>query len=174
MASEPMDEANAAADAPPAFEEDSRPSSPEHQFVLSLDGFEGPIDLLLNLARDQKLDLMHISILALADQYLAFIETARRYQLEMAADYLVMAAWLAFLKSKLLLPKEETDEALSAEEMAEALKFQLMRLEAMQEAGKKIFQLPRRGIDFYPRGMPEGLPITYRSVYDVSLYDLLR
>jgi segregation and condensation protein A len=174
MASEPAEEPRAAADVPPVFEEDSRPTAPEHQFVLTLDGSEGPIDLLLNLARDQKLDLMHISILALADQYLAFIETARQYQLEVAADYLVMAAWLAFLKSKLLLPKEETEEALSAEEMAEALKFQLLRLEAMQEAGKKIFALPRRGIDFYPRGMPEGLPITYRSVYDVTLYDLLR
>ena len=160
---------------PPEFEEDSRSSAPEHQFVLTLEGFEGPIDLLLNLARDQKLDLMHISILALADQYLTFIETARRFQLEIVADYLVMAAWLAFLKSKLLLPKEESEEALTAEEMADALKFQLMRLEAMQDAGKKLFALPRRGIDFFPRGMPEGLPTTYHSVYDVTLlYDLLR
>jgi segregation and condensation protein A len=174
MASEPADELSVAADVPPEFEEDNRPSAPEQQFVLNLDGFEGPIDLLLNLARDQKLDLLHISILALADQYLAFIERVRQYQLEVAADYLVMAAWLAYLKSKLLLPKEDTEEALSAEEMAEALKFQLMRLEAMQEAGKKIFALPRRGIDFFPRGMPEGMPVTYRSVYDVSLYDLLR
>lgn len=171
--SEPA-ETSVAAELPPQFEEDSRPASPEHQLVLSLGAFEGPIDLLLTLARDQKLDLRYISILALADQYLAFIETAREFQLEIAADYLVMAAWLAFLKSKLLLPKEETDEALSAEEMAEALKFQLLRLEAMQAAGKKLFELPRRGIDFFPRGASEGLPVTYRSVYDVSLYDLLR
>jgi segregation and condensation protein A len=171
--SEPS-ESSAAADVPPQFEEDSRPVAPEHQLVLSLGAFEGPIDLLLTLARDQKLDLRFISILALADQYLAFIETAREFQLEIAADYLVMAAWLAFLKSKLLLPKEETEEALSAEEMAEALKFQLLRLEAMQKAGKELFELPRRGIDFFPRGATEGLPITYRSVYDVTLYDLLR
>jgi segregation and condensation protein A len=161
-------------DTPPAFEEDQRPSDALYQLVLSLGAFEGPIDLLLTLARDQKVDLMHISILALAEQYLAFVETARQFHLELAADYLVMAAWLAFLKSKLLLPKEESDEQLSAEEMAEALKFQLMRLEAMQEAGKKLFALPRRRIDFFPRGNPEGLPVTYRSVYDVSLYDLLR
>src|ERR1700751_1514043 len=154
--SEPSDMASA--DVPPTFEEDIHPAADLHQLVLSLGAFEGPIDLLLTLARDQKLDLRFISILALADQYLAFVETARQYQLEVAADYLVMAAWLAFLKSKFLLPKEETEEALSAEEMAEALKFQLMRLEAMQEAGKKVFQLPRRGIDFFPRGMPEGLP----------------
>jgi len=174
--SNPSDELPAAPalDVPPTFEEDDRAIAPEHQLVLSLGGFEGPIDLLLTLARDQKLDLMHISILALADQYLVFIESARDFQLEIAADYLVMAAWLAYLKSKLLLPKEETEEALSAEEMAEALKFQLLRLEAMQEAGKKIFELPRRGIDFFPRGQTEGLPVTYRSVYDVSLYDLLR
>ena len=131
--SEPSD--TFAADVPPNFEEDARPSSDMQQLVLSLGTFEGPMDLLLTLARDQKVDLMHVSILALADQYLAFIETARTNQLELAADFLVMAAWLAFLKSKLLLPKEETDEQLSAEEMAEALKFQMMRLEAMQEAG---------------------------------------
>jgi segregation and condensation protein A len=158
----------------PPFEEDIHPASALHPFLLALDGFEGPIDLLLTLARDQKVDLMHISILALADQYLAFIDTMREYQLELAADYLVMAAWLAFLKSKLLLPKEETEEALSAEEMADALKFQLRRLEAMQDAGRKIFALPRRRIDFFPRGMAEGLPVSYRAVYDVTLYDLLR
>jgi len=163
----------------PAFEEDERPLSerlddPLSQLVLSLGSFEGPIDVLLVLARDQKVDLMHISILALANQYLQFIETAHEFQLELAADYLVMAAWLAFLKSKLLLPKEEADGQPSAEEMAEALKFQMLRLEAMQEAGRKVFALPRKGIDFYPRGAPEGLPLTLRAVYDVSLYDLLR
>jgi len=163
----------------PAFEVDDRPLSerladPNSLFVLNLGSFEGPIDVLLVLARDQKVDLMHISILALADQYLKFIETARQSQLELAADYLVMAAWLAFLKSKLLLPREENDDQPSAEEMAEALKFQMMRLEAMQEAGRKVFELPRKGINFYPRGAPEGLPVTLRTVYDVSLYDLLR
>lgn len=166
-------------DVPTDFEEDDRPLSerladPNSLFVLTLGSFEGPIDVLLVLARDQKVDLMHISILALADQYLRFIETARSSQLELAADYLVMAAWLAFLKSKLLLPKEENDDQPSAEEMAEALKFQMMRLEAMQEAGRKVFALPRRKIDFFPRGAPEGLPVTLRTVYDVSLYDLLK
>src|SRR6185295_6904289 len=155
-------------------EEDDRPTAPEHQLVVTLGGFEGPIDVLLVLARDQKVDLMHISILALADQYLLFIDTAREFQLELAADYLVMAAWLAFLKSKLLLPREESDDQPSAEEMAEALRFQMRRLEAMQEAGKNLFALPRRGMGFFPRGAPDGLPITYRAVYDVSLYDLLR
>jgi len=161
----------------PEFEEDAGPvgaADPMSQLVLSLGGFDGPIDVLLVLARDQKVDLMHISILALAEQYLLFVETAREHHLELAADYLVMAAWLAYLKSKLLLPKEESGVEPSAEEMAEALKFQMRRLEAMQEAGRKIFELPRRGIDFYPRGMSEGLPITYRTVYDVTLYDLLR
>ncbi len=161
----------------PAFEEDAGPAGsgdPLSQLVLTLGAFEGPIDVLLVLARDQKVDLMHISILALAEQYLLFVETAREHQLELAADYLVMAAWLAYLKSKLLLPKEESGAEPSAEEMAEALKFQMRRLESMQEAGRKIFELPRRGIDFYPRGFNEGLPITYRTVYDVSLYDLLR
>jgi len=103
-----------------------------------------------------------------------FVETARQFHLELAADYLVMAAWLAFLKSKLLLPKEESDDQPSAEEMAEALRFQMRRLEAMQEAGRNLFELPRRGMGFYGRGAPEGLPVTYRAVYDVSLYDLLR
>jgi segregation and condensation protein A len=163
----------------PEFEEDDRPLSerladPNSTLVLNLGAFEGPIDVLLVLARDQKVDLMQVSILALADQYLKFIETARSAHLELAADYLVMAAWLAFLKSKLLLPREESDDQPSAEEMADALKFQMMRLEAMQEAGRNIFALPRRGIDFFPRGAPEGLPVTLRTVYDVSLYDLLR
>lgn len=163
----------------PEFEEDDRPlaewlADPNAQFVLNLGSFEGPIDVLLVLARDQKVDLMQVSILALADQYLKFIETARQHHLELAADYLVMAAWLAFLKSKLLLPKEESGDQPSAEEMAEALKFQMLRLESMQEAGRKVFELPRKGIDFYPRGAPEGLPVTLRTVYDVSLYDLLR
>ncbi|HCX13838.1 MAG TPA: segregation/condensation protein A [Rhodospirillaceae bacterium] len=161
------------------FEEDDRTLDrsavdPMSELVLNLSGFEGPIDVLLTLARDQKVDLMHISILALAQQYLKFIDTTREFRLEIAADYLVMAAWLAFLKSKLLLPKEEESDEPSAAEMAEALKFQLLRLEAMQAAGRKLFELPRRGIGFFPRGMPDGLPVSYHAVYDVSLYDLLR
>ena len=163
----------------PEFEEDDRSlaerlADPLSNLVLTLGSFEGPIDVLLTLARDQKVDLMHISILALAEQYLHFIDTVRELRLEIAADYLVMAAWLAFLKSKLLLPKEEDGDEPGATEMAEALKFQMLRLEAMQGAGRKLFELPRRGMDFFPRGEPEGLPIAYRTVYDVSLYDLLR
>ncbi len=163
----------------PEFEEDDRSlaerlADPLSNLVLTLGSFEGPIDVLLTLARDQKVDLMHISILALAEQYLHFIDTVRELRLEIAADYLVMAAWLAFLKSKLLLPKEEDGDEPGATEMAEALKFQMLRLEAMQGAGRKLFELPRRGMDFFPRGEPEGLPIAYRAVYDVSLYDLLR
>jgi segregation and condensation protein A len=162
----------------PAFEEDVNPAGrvpgSMADFVLSLGAYEGPIDVLLTLARDQKVDLKHISILALAEQYIRFIETAQQLQLELAADYLVMAAWLAYLKSKLLLPPEDNPDQPSAEEMAEALKFQLLRLEAMQEAGRKLFQLPIAGIDFFRRGMEEDLPVTYRPVYDVSLYDLLK
>ncbi|MCC6915573.1 MAG: segregation/condensation protein A [Rhodospirillaceae bacterium] len=142
--------------------------------IVDVDGFEGPLDLLLMLSRTQKVDLRRISILHLAEQYLAFINRADALRIELAADYLVMAAWLAYLKSTLLLPKEESGVEPTAEEMAEALKFQMRRLEAMQEAGRKLFELPRRGIDFFPRGVTEGLPITYRTVYDITLYDLLR
>src|SRR6476659_9176512 len=120
------------------FEEDERPlgegADPLSQLVVTLEGFEGPIDVLLVLARDQKVDLMHISILALAEQYLKFIETARQFQLELAADYLVMAAWLAYLKSKLLLPDVAPGDGPSAEDMALALANRLRRLEAMRDA----------------------------------------
>jgi len=160
------------------FEEDEpRSSEPSGQgvsaLVLNLSGYEGPIDVLLTLAREQKVDLIHIPILELAEQYLAFVEEAHKYHLELAADYLVMAAWLAFLKSKLLLPRENEQEP-SAQEMEDALRYQLIRLQAMQEAGSKIMELPRKGQAFFSRGDPEGLPVSYRSVYDVSLYDLLR
>ncbi len=164
-------------DSPP-FEEDERPVSQTDgagasDFVLNLGGFEGPIDVLLTLARDQKVDLIQISILELAEQYLVFVDAAREHYLELAADYLVMAAWLAYLKSKLLLPQEEEEEP-SATEMADALRYQLVRLQAMQDAGKKLVELPRKGQAFFSRGDPEGLPVSYRSVYDISLYDLLR
>ena len=161
----------------PAFEEDAAPAlqlGSMANFVLSLGAYEGPIDILLTLARDQKVDLKHISILALAEQYVRFIESAQELQLEIAADYLVMAAWLAYLKSKMLLPAEDNGDQPSAEEMAEALKFQLLRLEAMQVAGRNLFSLPIDGINFFRRGMEEDLPVTYRPVYDVSLYDLLK
>ncbi len=143
--------------------------------VLSIDGFEGPIDLLLTLAREQKVDLHKISILALAEQYLAYIAAAKRLRLEIAADYLVMAAWLAYLKSRLLLPAEEQPEdGPSAEEMAELLAFQLRRLEAMREAGVHLMARPQLGRDVFARGEPEGLPNVTRPVYEVTLFDLLK
>ena len=153
---------------------DDGPSLAE-RLMLDLDGFEGPLDLLLELARDQKVDIIRISILELAEQYLIFINTARELRLELAADYLVMAAWLAYLKSRLLLPKQKSDEEeLSAEEMAELLAFQLKRLEAMKAAGEKLLERPNLGRDFFGRGDPEEVRVTTASVYDASLYDLLK
>ncbi len=141
--------------------------------VLVLDGFEGPLDMLLALGREQKVDLTRISILQLADQYLAFVAEARKLRLELAADYLVMAAWLAYLKSRLLLPEAE-DEEPSGEDMAAALAFQLQRLEAMKEASARLFERPRLGVDRFPRGAPEDVDIQRKSVFQVTLYDLLR
>ena len=158
------------------FEDQPRIETPsgEGAFVVSLEGFEGPIDLLLALAREQKVDLAQISILALANQYLAFVVEARRRDLELAADYLVMAAWLAYLKSKLLLPKDETSDEPSGEELAAALAFRLRRLEAMREAGVHLMARPRLGFDFFARGAPEPIAPTERTVIDLSLYDLLK
>ena len=131
----------------PPFEADpSAKDDPTAALVVDLEGFEGPIDVLLMLARDQKVDLTKISILALADQYLAFIDGARELRLEIAADYLVMAAWLAYLKSRLLLPAPaESQDEPSAAEMAEALAFQLRRLQAMQDAGVRLMARPQLG-----------------------------
>jgi segregation and condensation protein A len=127
------------------------------QLVLELDGYEGPIDLLLTLAREQKVDLGRISILALADQYLAFIARQRTLRIEIAADYLVMAAWLAYLKSRLLLPQPPEDDEPSAAELAAALQQRLKLLEAMQTAGRRLMARPRLGHDVFLRGAPEGL-----------------
>ena len=157
------------------FEEDLRePVSPEDALLLDLDGYEGPIDVLLSLARDQKVDLRKISILDLADQYLAFIARARQLRLEIAADYLVMAAWLAYLKSRLLLPEPETEGEPTGAELAAALAFQLQRLQAMQEAGAKLMARPQLGRDFLARGEPERFKVVARPVYAVALYDLLK
>jgi len=145
---------------------------PAADLVVALDGFEGPIDLLLSLAREQKVDLAKISILALAEQYLAYIATARKLRLEIAADYLVMAAWLAYLKSRLLLPQQEEDEP-DAAAMAEALKFQLQRLEAMQKAARQIQALPQLGFDVFLRGRPEEIEVEENPVYFLPLGDLL-
>ncbi|ACI98452.1 segregation and condensation protein A [Rhodospirillum centenum] len=164
----------ARAPAPETFETAERPPvDPAEQFLLDIDGFEGPIDLLLTLARDQKVDLTRVSILQLAEQYLAFVAEARRLRLELAADYLVMAAWLAYLKSRLLLPEPEEEEP-SGEELAAALAFQLQRLEAMQGAAARLLARPQLGRDRFARGAPEAMPVLEKRVVDVTLYDLLK
>ena len=164
-------------DGTPIFEEDQR--APDEAsgsgLLLDLDGYEGPIDVLLALAREQKVDLTKISILQLADQYLGFISRARELRIEIAADYLVMAAWLAYLKSRLLLPAADgEEEALSAAEMAERLAYQLQRLEAMRNIGRQLLDRPRLNRDFFPRGEPEAVEVVSESVFDVTLYDLLK
>src|SRR6195256_5399421 len=145
----------------------------EPALVVDVEGYEGPLDLLLALARQQKVDLAKISILALADQYLLFIEAARKIRLELATDYLVMAAWLAYLKSRLLLPEPPAGEEPTGQEMADALQWQLRRLEAMQEAGVRLMARPQLGKDIFSRGQPEGVVVVRRAVWDVKLYDLL-
>lgn len=158
-----------------AFEDPAKGGLNDSQFMLDLDGYEGPIDVLLTLAREQKVDLTKISILDLADQYLAFVARARRLRLELAADYLVMAAWLAYLKSRLLLPEPETiDGEPTGAQMAAALAFQLQRLEAMRDVAGKLMALPQLGQDFFGRGAPEPLTVIRMPVYSVKLYDLLR
>jgi segregation and condensation protein A len=148
---------------------------PHEQLILDLGGYEGPLDVLLELARVQRVDLVRISILNLAEQYLAFIQRARELRLEVAADYLVMAAWLAYLKSRLLLPQQSVEEEEpSGAEMAAALRFQLQRLEAMREAGVRILARPQLGIDCHRRGEPERPEIVKKPYFELSLYDLLR
>jgi segregation and condensation protein A len=147
---------------------------PSVELVVDLEGYEGPIDMLLTLAREQKVDLTKISLLALADQYLAYISAARRLRLEIAADYLVMAAWLAYLKSRPLLPEPAPADEPSGAELAAALTHQLKRLEAMQQSGARLMARPQLGRDVFARGAPEGLPRVLRPIYDATLYDLLR
>ncbi|WP_191254185.1 segregation and condensation protein A [Kordiimonas sediminis] len=161
------------------FEEDISPAGTHHSpnpdhLVLHMDGFEGPLDVLLTLARAQKVDLTQISILELVEQYLAFVAEARKLKIEIAADYLVMAAWLAYLKSRLLLPKEEAGDEPSAEELALRLQLRLQRLEAMRECGARLMARDRMGRDVFARGNPEGLKLLKRGQYDVTLYELLR
>ena len=144
------------------------------QLLLDIDGYEGPIDVLLELSRNQKVDLAKISILQLVRQYLNFIDRAKQKNLVLAAEYLVMAAWLAYLKSRLFLPKEENTDEPSAEDMAQALQFQLQRLEAMQRAAEKLQERPLLGQDIFPRGQPDGLDTQVVTHWNVSLYDLLK
>ena len=165
-----------ASDAAGSSSEDVTEAVGDALLVLALEGFEGPIDLLLHLARDQKLDLTKISILRLAEQYLAFIEQARELRLEIAADYLVMAAWLAYLKSRLLLPKQERegDEEPTGEELAAALAWQMQRLEAMQKAAEELVALPQKGIHTFARGSQDGAleTVVHREPV-ATIYDLL-
>ncbi|HEY8127364.1 MAG TPA: ScpA family protein [Hyphomicrobium sp.] len=156
----------------PGFE--NMPAAGE-AFVVDIDGFEGPLDLLLALARTQKVDLAKVSILALVEQYLGFIAEAQLLKLEIAADYLVMAAWLAYLKSRLLLPKEKDNaETATAEELAQRLSFRLMRLEAMR--GQAAILLTRRRLDrdVFARGQPEHVKVTRDTTYTATVYDLLK
>ena len=144
------------------------------QFNISLNSYEGPIDLLLDLARKQKVDLSEISILELAQQYIDFINKYHGIHLEIAADYLVMAAWLTYLKSRILLPKEEKSDDHTSEELEEALKYQLKRLEAFQLISKKLYSRPLIGRDVFYGGSTEGLKVKYNIKYSSTLYDLLR
>jgi len=153
---------------------DVSPVAPGEALVVTVDGFEGPLDLLLNLARAQKVDIAKISILTLADQYLEFIESAKRMNLELAADYLVMAAWLAYLKSRLILPQPEgADGEPSADEMASRLRWRLQRLEAMREAAVRLVARDRLGRDVFARGQPEPVNVVKLRSHTDSLYDLL-
>ncbi|SOH92377.1 condensin subunit ScpA [Monaibacterium marinum] len=142
--------------------------------VIDVDGFEGPLDLLLTLSRTQKVDLRKISMVALADQYLRFVEAAKRLRIELAADYLVMAAWLAFLKSRLLLPADPAEDGPSGEELAAHLAYQLQRLEAMRKAAAKLMARDQLGRDFLARGLTEDVSMKRRVKYEASLVELMR
>jgi segregation and condensation protein A len=155
-------------------EQDSERLEGDLPLIVDVDGFEGPLDLLLELARRQKVDLHKISILALAEQYLAFVEEARKIRLELAADYLVMAAWLAYLKSKLLLPRDTTtDVGPSAEEMAGALAERLRKLEAIRRAAQILMARPQLGQDVFGRGEPEDIVLVKRPIWQAEFHDLL-
>jgi segregation and condensation protein A len=143
------------------------------KLYIEIEGWEGPLDLLLDLARRQKVDLLQLSILDLVDQYLTYIERAERMRLELAADYLVMAAWLAYLKSALLLPKDEQEDP-SPEELALRLQFRLQRLGAMREAAARLMGRDRLGRDVFVRGAPEGLRVDRRNRWQCSWFDLVR
>ena len=142
--------------------------------IVDVDGYEGPLDLLLTLARTQKVDLRQVSILALARQYLAFVEKARVLRIELAADYLVMAAWLAFLKSRLLLPPDPEEEGPTGEDLAAHLAFQLERLQAMRDAASKLMARDRLGRDVFARGLPEAVTQVRRVHYTANLLDLMQ
>lgn len=142
--------------------------------IIDVDGFEGPLDLLLTLSRTQKVDLRQISVLQLAKQYLAFVEEAKALRLELAADYLVMAAWLAFLKSRLLLPPDPTEDGPSGEELAAHLAFQLERLQAMRDVAARLMARDQLGRDFFARGQTHQVERTRKTTYTATLLDLMQ
>lgn len=159
------------------FEEDvpkAGPGKGGDHLILDIHGFEGPLDILLTLARSQKVDLKQISILELVQQYIDFVSGARLQKLEKAADYLVMAAWLTYLKSRLLLPEDKSEDEYSAEEMAARLTWQLQRLNAIREVSAILMSTNQLGRDVFARGMPEAVKITRNATFEVSLYDILR
>lgn len=161
------------------FEEDQKTLSVAERLnaealIIDVDGFEGPLDVLLTLGRTQKVDLTKISILQLARQYLAFVERAKSLRIELAADYLVMAAWLAFLKSRLLLPPDPSEEGPSGEELAAHLAFQLERLQAMRDVAARLMARDRLGRDFFARGVPEDVTRVKRVTYTATLLDLMQ
>ena len=148
---------------------------PDQALNVHVDGFDGPLDLLLALARTHKLDLAKVSVLALAEQYLAFIASAKTLRIELAGDYLVMAAWLAFLKSRMLLPKEHSDDPTpSGDELAARFAFRLKRLDAMRQAAAQLMTRKRLGYDVFARGMPEGVRTIRERQYTAEIFDLLR
>jgi segregation and condensation protein A len=146
----------------------------DDSFIIDIDGFEGPLDLLLELARTHKIDLARISILALANQYIAFIERAQRMRLELAADYLVMAAWLTYLKSRLLIPQPPKEGETEPQDMAQRLAFRLQRLQAMRDSAEKLMNGPQLGRDVFERGAPEPLVVETQREYGDTLLDLLK
>lgn len=152
---------------------ESASAAESETLVLALGAYEGPLDLLLDLARSQKVDLREISVLELAEQYLAFIATARKLRLDVAAEYLVMAAWLAYLKSRLLLPKPPDDDQPTGDELAEHLAFQLERLQAMRHAAQELLTLPQLGRNFFGRGDPERRTVSTRVEWAATLHELL-
>ena len=156
------------------FQEDVNDRLAAEALIVDVDGYEGPLDLLLTLSRTQKVDLRQISVLALAEQYLGFIERAKELRIELAADYLVMAAWLAFLKSRLLLPPDPAEEGPSGEELAAHLAFQLERLQAMREAAAKLMARDQKGRDFFARGITEDVARVRRVTYTATLLDLMQ
>lgn len=156
------------------FEQTTQERIASESLLVDVDGFEGPMDVLLTLARTQKVDLLKISVLELAVQYLKFVEEAKKLRIELAADYLVMAAWLAFLKSRLLLPKDPTGDGPSAEELAAHLAFQLERLEAMRRSAAKLMARDQMGRDFFSRGIPEAVSHSRKVTYSATILDLMQ